>query len=64
MWYFVEYNGKCLKATKRITPALAFINRKGLQDDADNVLRLVDSQGEMYNPITGSPIEFHPFRKE
>lgn len=62
MWYFVEYNGKLIKATKRLKPALAFISKKGLQDDADNVLRLVDSTGEMYNPINGNPIDFDPFR--
>lgn len=64
MWYFVEYNGRLLKATKRLKPALSFIQKRGLQDDADNVLRLVDSTGEMYNPINGTPIVFTPFRNE
>ena len=61
MWYFVEYNGKLIKATKRLKPALTFISRKGLQDDADNVLRLVDSTGEMYDPVDGNPIDISLF---
>lgn len=64
MWYFVEYNGKCLKATKRLHAALAFIEKKGLQDDTDNVLRLADSNGDMYNPINGNPIVFTPLRRK
>lgn len=53
MWYFVEYNGRLLKATKRVMPAVDFIHRKGLKDDSDNKLVLVDSQGDTYNPYTG-----------
>lgn len=62
MWYFVEYNGRCLKACKRLPTAVSFVHRKGLQDDAANVLRVVDSSGEEYEPQTGAPIAFTPFR--
>lgn len=62
MWYFVEYNGRCLKAYKRLSAAVSFVHRRGLQDDADNVLRVVDSTGEEYEPLTGAPISFTPFR--
>lgn len=62
MWYFVEYNGRCLKAYKRLSAAVAYIEKKGLQDDAANSLYLVDSNGDMYEPMTGDPIVFTPFR--
>lgn len=62
MWYFVEYNGRCLKACKRLSNAVSFIRRKGLQDDEANVLRVVDSVGDEYEPQTGAPIVFTPFR--
>lgn len=62
MWYFVEYNGRCLKACKRLQAAVSFVHRKGLQDDAANLLRIVDSEGEEYEPQTGAPITFTPFR--
>lgn len=60
MWYFVEYNGRCLKACKRLSNAVSFIKRKGLQDDAANVLRVVDAKGYEYEPQTGAPIIFVP----
>lgn len=53
MWYYVEYNGRLVKATKRIRPAVDFIHRKGLKNDSDNKLVLVDSHGDTYNPLTG-----------
>lgn len=57
MWYFVEYNGKLLKATKTKIVALAFIREKGLRDDESNSLVLTDSYGAMYDPVTGDYIE-------
>lgn len=56
MWYFVEYNGKLLKATKTKGAALSFIIRKGLRDDEANSLVLADSYGDMYDPVTGADI--------
>lgn len=56
MWYFVEYNGKLLKATKTKIVALSFIRQKGLRDDESNSLKLVDSNGDMYDPVTGDDI--------
>lgn len=53
MWYFVEYNGKLLKATKRLKPAVDFIHRKDLKEDLDNHIVLCDSHGDMYHPFTG-----------
>ena len=54
MWYFVEYNGKLLRATKTKPVALSFINKKGLKDDEFNSLKLVDSNGAIYDPVTGN----------
>ena len=50
---FIDYNGKYIAQYKRMRAALNYINRKGLQDDLDNTLRLVDDKGNEYNPITG-----------
>ena len=56
MWYFVEYNGKLLKATKTKGAALCYIIRKGLRDDENNSLVLADSYGDTYDPVTGADI--------
>lgn len=56
MWYYVEYNGKLLKATKTKGAALSFINHKGLRDDDANSLVLVDNYGDMYDPVTGADV--------
>lgn len=53
---FVDYNGKFIAQYKRMNAALNYINRKGLQDDLDNTLRLVDEKGNEYSPITGRVI--------
>ena len=53
---FIDYNGKYIAQYKRMRAALNYINRKGLQDDMDNTLRLVDDKGNEYNPITGQSI--------
>ena len=53
---FIDYNGKYIAQYKRMNAALDYINRKGLQDDMDNTLRLVDDKGNEYNPITGQTI--------
>lgn len=53
MWYFVEYNCNYLAMYKSVRACLNFIDRKGLQDDLDNCLTIVDSEGNEYNPITG-----------
>ncbi len=54
---FIDYNGKFIAQYKRMSAALAYINRKGLQDDLDNTMRLVDDKGNEYNPITGKTIK-------
>ena len=53
---FIDYNGKYIAKYKRMNAALNYINRKGLQDDLDNTLRLVDDKGNEYSPITGQII--------
>ena len=53
---FIDYNGKYIAQYKRMNAALNYINRKGLQDDLDNTLRLVDDKGNEYSPITGQII--------
>ena len=53
---FVDYNGQFIAQYRRMSAALTYIERKGLQDDLDNTLRLVDDKGNEYNPITGQEI--------
>ena len=55
---FVDYNGKFIAQYRRMSAALAYIERKGLQNDLDNTLRLVDDKGNEYNPITGQEINY------
>lgn len=53
MWYFVEYNAKFIAQYKSIRACLNFIERKKLQDDADNILRIWDKEGNQYNWVNG-----------
>lgn len=53
MWYFVEYNGKCVGAYKRLRTARNRIAERGLVDDDENLLVLVDSNGVEYDPVSG-----------
>jgi len=54
--YFVEYNGKYVASYNTIRGAIGYVNRKNLRDDADNTLRIVDSNGDMYNTISGNKL--------
>ena len=49
MWYFIEYNGKCVGAYKRLRTARKRIAERGLVDDEANLLRLTDSNGVEYD---------------
>lgn len=57
MYYFVDYNCKFIAMYKSVKACLNLIERKGLKDDYDNILRIVDEQGEEYNPVTGRQIK-------
>lgn len=56
-WYFVEYNCKLMGSYKHLCNALKLIKRKGWQNDYDNSLWLVDSNGDSYNPINGNKLK-------
>lgn len=58
MKYFVDYNCKFIAMYKRIHNAMNFIKNKGLVNDYDNILRLLDENGNEYDPITGCKIEY------
>ena len=58
-FFFVEYNAKFIASYKTVKACLNFINKKGLQDDCDNTLRIFDKNGEMYNPVTGEVVTFN-----
>lgn len=50
MKYFVEYNGKYIAEYKTLKGANDFITKKGLKNDDDNLLLIVDNEGGMYRP--------------
>lgn len=56
--YFVEYNCKFIAMYKRLINALKFIERKGLRNDYDNVLRIFDNEGNQFDPITGREVNY------
>lgn len=58
MTYFVDYNCKFIFSSKSLKRCLNHIERKGLQSDCDNMLRIVDQNGDEYNPMNGCPIEY------
>ena len=57
MWYYVEYNGRCLKAKKSLQPCLEFIKSKGLKGDLDNTLAIYDAEGHLYDPCSGHMVD-------
>lgn len=54
--FWVEYNGKYIADYKSVKACMNFINKKGLQDNFDNTLRIFDNNGDMYNVINGNKI--------
>ena len=56
MTYFVSYNGKYIASKKSLNSAVDFIDAKGIHDDDDNLLEIVDQQGNYYTP-DGEPKE-------
>lgn len=57
MKYFVEYNAQYMAMYKSVKACLNLINRKGWKNDEDNMLRIVDENGDEYDTITGAFIE-------
>ena len=57
MYYFVSYNCKYIAMYKSVTACLNFIQRKGLRDDAHNLLYIVDNEGNEYCWRTGKMVE-------
>lgn len=57
--FFVDYNCKFIAMYKSVRACLNFINRKGLHDDFDNTLRIVDNNGDMYSTINGYKINYN-----
>lgn len=51
--YFIQYNAQTMASYKSIRACLNHIERKGWKDDADNMLFIVDAEGNPYNPVTG-----------
>lgn len=54
--FFVEYNAKFIAMYKSIRACLAFIQRKQLRDDENNMLRIYDNDGCPYDTITGKEL--------
>ena len=56
-FYYVEYNAVYIARYKTIKSCLNFINRKKLKNDCDNVLRIWDNTGVLYDTTNGQVIE-------
>lgn len=56
--YFVEYNAKYVGFYKTLRGALNLVARKGYTNDYDNVTRIVDNEGNMYDIFSGKEIEY------
>lgn len=54
--FYVEYNGCFIAMYKSIRTCLNFIKRRGLRDDEDNLLRIWDNTGTIYDPVNGGDI--------
>lgn len=56
-FYFVEYNAVYIARYKTIKSCLNFIKRKNLKNDYNNVLRIWDNTGMLYDTTNGKIIE-------
>lgn len=50
MTFFICYNGKYIASRQSLKSAVNFIDARGIQDDENNVLYIVDKQGNYYTP--------------
>lgn len=50
MTYFICYNAKFIASRKSLKTAVDFINVRGIQDDENNELYIVDQQGNCFSP--------------
>jgi hypothetical protein len=48
MTFFICYNAKYIASRQSLKSAVDFINARGIQDDEDNLLYIVDKQGNYY----------------
>ena len=49
MKYFISYNCKYIAQCKSVKHCLSIIAKKGLKDDENNMLEIVDEDGNYYN---------------
>ena len=61
--FWVYYNGEYIAEYKTLKGCLDFISRKKLEDDLDNDLGIVDSDGNDYHPYTGRMYKYNPLRE-
>lgn len=54
--FYVECNGCYIAMYKSLRACLNFIKRRGLRDDEDNLLRIWDNNGTIYDPVNGEDI--------
>lgn len=54
--FYVEYNACYIAMYKSIRACLNFIKRRGLRDNEDNLLRIWDNTGVIYDPVNGRDI--------
>lgn len=57
--FWVWYNGKYLAGYKSVRACVNFVNRKGLQNDYNNTLRIVDNNGDRYNEVSGNLMHYN-----
>lgn len=50
MTYFISYNGKYIASRRSLKAAVNFIDVRGIQDDENNELYIIDQQGNNYSP--------------
>jgi len=58
--FFVEYNCAFVADYMTLKGALDYVSRKKLVNDADNMVRIVDKNGDEYHTITGKKINYSP----
>lgn len=56
--FWVEYNGAFIACYKSVRACLNFIARKDLRNDDDNIVRIMDNNGDCYDVISGNKIDY------
>lgn len=57
--YYVNYNSVNIACFRYLKNALKYIKRRGLKENDNNMLLIMDYKGNLYEPVNGCEICAH-----